>query len=135
MDSWFPTNAVAWYGAIVATGSLLLGYLNYRRERTVLRVTADTNMLSTAWDGPMIVIRVANIGRRTVHLAGLPYLTAKGMKGGYVIEGEWNPSNKVDEGQSAVFLCEQTGLDLGSLRRVVVKDEAGRLWKGRIKLN
>lgn len=71
MESWIPTNAVAWYGAIIATGSLILGYLNFRRDRPRLSVTANTNMFSPAWEGPMIVIQVANIGRRTVHLAAL----------------------------------------------------------------
>lgn len=57
------------------------------------------------------------------------------MKGGYVINGNWNPSSTLEEGKSAVFLCKQDALDLKRLRRAVVKDETGRLWNGKVKLN
>ena len=36
---------------------------------------------------------------------------------------------------SAVFLFEHGDMDLKRLRRAVVKDETGRLWKGKVKVN
>src|SRR4051812_4220063 len=108
MDAWLPTNAVAWYGAIVATGSLIIGVLNFRRDRTRLRVKADANTHTTEHDGPQIVITVANIGRRPVHLQTLPYFTAKGMgKGALMVKGQWHPTGTLQEGQSAVYFCNQ----------------------------
>ena len=134
MDS--PINYVAWYGALIATVSLVLGILNYRRDRVKLKVYAETNMRfgdsdeNLAW----VVVKVANVGRRPVHLATLPYLEIKGQTSGYVLKGEWQPTFVLQEGQSAWLRGKQSGIgaDIDRICHVVVKDETGKRWKGKI---
>lgn len=133
-------GAVAWYGAIVATGSVLVAVYLAWRDRARLKVVADANMRIRTVGGPhdddetYIVIDVANVGRRAVHLQQLPWFTVKGKKGGLAVKGDWGPSSTVEEGRSVKLLTPQSSLPVGldRLKRVCVKDETGKVWKGKI---
>lgn len=50
------------------------------------------------------------------------------------IKGKWEPTDKLEEGQSAWIRGKQDTIqiDLSRLRRVVVRDQTGRTWKGKI---
>lgn len=98
-------------------------------------------MQFTTVDGPQddhetyIVIDVSNIGRRTVHLQSLPFLTSKDSKSSFVIKGDWAPSPTVEEGRSATMPVLQRSLEVDptKLKSVCVKDETGKVWKGKIQ--
>lgn len=142
MEITVTANVVAWYAAIVATaGALIQGY-NVWRNRTRLRVSARPNMKLVDSGGPYsaddtyIIIDVANIGRRPVRLRKLPWFTVKGDDS-FVVKGNWEPSAKLTEGESASMLCRQDSLDveLCDLQKVFVKDVVGRKWKGDLESN
>ena len=132
-------DAVAWYGAIVATTSVLVGGYAVWRDCTKLKVSVRPDMKLTesfgdySKDSTYLFIEVANIGRRVIHLKELPYFKRKGMKGGLVVKGPWQPKADLAEGESAMMLCIQDGVDFAQLTCVVVKDATGRYWTGRIR--
>lgn len=133
-------DAVAWYGAIVATASVFVGGYAVWRDRAKLKVKARPGMKLTesfgaySADATYIVIEVANVGRRAIHLQQLPFFKLKGKKTeGLMVKGPWQPKEHLEEGQSATMLCKQDGVDLGQTACVVVKDATGREWKGKIE--
>jgi hypothetical protein len=132
MQNQVPTNLVAWYGAIVATGSLLIHFLNFRRDRAKLKVTATANMHGDE-RGPVILIEVANVGRRPVTLKTLPYFTVRGTKAGMIIGGDWQPKASLSEGERAAIIAVQKNLDLNALKSIVVTDETGRVWRSKVQ--
>lgn len=132
-------DAVAWYGAIVATTSVLVGGYAVWRDRAKLKVTASPGMKITessgdySKDSTYVLIEVANVGRRGIHLRQLPFFKIKGKKtGGLLVKGRWQPKENLGEGESATMPCIQDGLDLTQITCVVVNDAAGRAWTGRI---
>jgi hypothetical protein len=131
---------VAWYGAIVATASVLVGGYTAWRDRARLKVTARPGWKLTesfgvfSKDSTYVLIEVANVGRRPVHLRELPHFKLKGQKtGGIVVKGPWQPKDCLDEGESATMLCKQDGLDLAQVTCVVVNDATGRAWAGPVR--
>jgi len=133
-------DAVAWYGAIVATASAFVGGYAIWRDRAKLTISARPDMKISesignySKDATYIVIEVANVGRRAIHLRQLPFLKLKGKKtAGLVVKGPWQPRDHLEEGESATMLCKQEGMDLTQVTCVVVKYATGKAWKGRIK--
>ena len=133
-------NAVAWYGAIVATASVIVGGYSVWRDRAKLKVTArpDMEVFGSSGDfpkdGTYVVIKVANVGRRVIHLKELPVFKRKGKKtGGLVVTGPWLPKADLAEGESAEMFCPQDGLDWTQIPCVVVSDAVGRNWTARIR--
>ena len=135
-------DAVAWYAAIVATlGSLVTGYAVWR-DRARVKVLARPNMkITESWGDyskgrTYIFIEVANVGRRPVHLQGLPWFTVKGQKKPvYAVKSRWEPKDLLDEGENATMLCDQESLkvDLSTLDKIIVRDATGRKWKGTME--
>lgn len=140
MQITISAEAVAWYGAIVATTSAILGAISVFRDRAKIRVSATPDMKIVqsvgdySKDSSYILIEVANVGRRTVHLRELPYLTLKGEKRtSLIVKGPWQPSSILAEGESATMLGRQQDVDLSQIRRVIVTDATGRRWKGKVR--
>ena len=133
-------GVIAWYGAIVATASFLISGYIAGRDRARLRVEVDIDMRLSGHPAysnqePVTIITVYNVGRRTVYLEEWPCFQEKGEKiKGYMIKGPWEPSDALQEGQSAKMLCRQDSMDIdiAEFQRVVVRDKAGRAWKARI---
>jgi len=66
-------SAVAWYGAILATFSVVIAFLNYLRDKTKVKVKLSQGFLSYGdhlGDDVQIFIEAINIGRRPVTLNG-----------------------------------------------------------------
>ena len=140
MNISISANAVAWYGAIVATASVVGGGLEFWRDRAQLKVSARADMTllqpfeGYSADETYIFIEVANVGRRPINLRQLPFFTRKGEKTkGLLVTGSWLPKDQLQEGESAAMLAKQDGLDLSLLTGVVVNDATGRVWKGKIR--
>lgn len=134
-------DVVAWYGAIVATASAVFVAYAILRDRVKVKVSARPNMRLITVGGPQdddetyIVIEVSNVGRRPVHLQRLPYFTLKGEEGGLVVKGDWAPAATIEEGRSASLFARQGSFTVGldKLKGVCVRDETGRVWKGKVK--
>ena len=140
-------STVAWYGAIVATLSILIALLSastsvyaVRRDRTKLRIRVQAHMMLTSplpgmdTTGPFVIIDVANVGRRPIHLTALPWFTQHRSSESLLVKGEWQPSPHLDENKSAMYLAIQDQVNVAKLKAVHVKDETGRVWKQRVKL-
>jgi hypothetical protein len=133
-------DAVAWYGAIVATASAIASGCAVWRDRIKLKVSVRPGMKITesfgnySKDATYVVIEVANVGRRPIHLCQFPFFKLKGKKqGGLVVKGPWHPKDHLEEGESATMLAKQDSLDLSQITCVLVKDATGRFWKGKIR--
>lgn len=140
MNISISADAVAWYGAIVATASVFVGGYAVLRDRVKLKVSARPNMELVTVDGPQdddetyIVIDVSNVGRRPVHLQRLPWFIVEGQKKCLMVKGDWAPGTTVEEGRSATLLARQSSLTVGldKLKRVCVRDETGKVWQGKV---
>src|SRR3989339_531961 len=67
-------NAVAWYGAIIATLSIILSFLNYFRDKAKIKVKISQRILAyknhNLGNELQILIEAINIGRRAITLSG-----------------------------------------------------------------
>lgn len=137
MQSTPSVSVVAWYAAVVSTMGFLLALYVALRDRPRLRIFVQPNMLSLG--NPLydenklyVVVTVANVGRRplTISLVGF---TQRGKRGDIILTDSTREAPKeVLEGKSAAYRAEQALLPLGHLKRVIVRDSAGRLWKRRV---
>lgn len=66
-------SAVAWYGATVATLSVIIAFLNYLRDKVRVKVKISQGFLAYTdhlGDKDQIFIEAINVGRRPVTLSG-----------------------------------------------------------------
>jgi len=83
-------NVVAWYGAIIATFSIILAFLNYFRDRTKIKVKISQGFFTygnNLGKEVNIFIEAMNVGRHPVTLTGAG-LTLKNGKQMFVIRPE-----------------------------------------------
>jgi hypothetical protein len=83
-------------------------------------------------DQTYIIIEVANVGRRPITLRSLPYFQLRNGPQGLMIKGPWRPKERLDEGESATMFGRQADFPFDDVRGVIVRDETGREWKGKI---
>ena len=147
-DLTITIDAVAWYGAIVATLSVLLAGLStlvslhaVRRDTARLKLSVRSGMMVVPGpppgfdtSGPFLVITAANIGRRPIHLKSMPWLTQKGTTECLSIQGTWQPTPDLSENTSAQFLAIQEQLDLKDLEELRVEDATGHVWSAKLSL-
>lgn len=134
MQITISAELVAWYAAIVATGSLAIGGINAWRDSRRLKVTARPNMRDLDSEQEVILIEVSNVGRRAVSLQTLPFFKLKSRSGGLVVKGDWQPKHRLLEGESAWMRANQDSLQvtISELSCIVVRDETGAEWTGKI---
>ena len=133
-------EAVAWYGAIVGTGSLAVSALNAWRDRAWIKISAGAgynvkNAPGYSPDKLYISVTVANRGRRPVTISKVWFDTTAPNQGPHLLLSDsfLQGAREVAEGKSTIYLMDQTGLDLSTLKRVVVADATGRTWKGKLR--
>jgi len=137
-------SAVAWYGAIVATFSLLFVGLNYLRDRAKIKVKINFGYICTdAYsNGAMkiIGIEVINKGRRSVTLHGAGFHLSDNRE-------LWIPlplfdlkfPYELNEGKSMTIHAEwdtiSKDLDMNgiSIKYGWAKDATGKIYKARFK--
>ena len=132
-----PIPVVAWYAAVVSTLGFLLALYVALRDRPRLRIWVQTNMRALglpAYDEKKsyVLVGVANIGRRplTIELVGF---TQRGKGGDIILTASTREGAKdLPEGKSATYLAEQAAIPLTNLKYVLVRDNAGRIWKRRV---
>lgn len=136
MQSSQPVTFLAWYGAILSTLGFALALYVALRDRSRLKITIQANMRSyggTGYDPAKryVTVTVANLGRRTVTVAAVGFSTAKGG-GDILLTGSVQGTSDVSEGKAVTFLAEQEGFPFSEVRRVIVRDAAGRVWSQRV---
>lgn len=136
-DVTITASAVAWYAALVSTGSLILGILLALRDRPRIRLTARTNWISVGEsdydpDQRYICITVANRGRRPVTIHGVG-LESKGNGPDYLASDSMRLGpREVGEGKAESWFMTQSGLDLETIRGAVAVDQTGRRWRTKL---
>ena len=140
-------GTVAWYGAIVATisviASIILGSVTLLRDRTKVKIKVSEGFLvygRKLSDKSQIFIEAINIGRRTVTLEGAGF-TLKNGKHMVILE----PLNirfphELKEGRSCQIFTDQEEL-LGDIKKekseVVYawyRDATSKIYKTKFKL-
>lgn len=132
------TDAVAWYGAVVATSSLYLGIYLALRDRSRPKISARANQKLGGNPGAYdpsktyIVATITNKGRR-VFIVSKVWLQQRGdSQGGLIFVDSMmvKGGTRVEEGESKSFLMAQENLDLEAILGVAFQDQIGRKWKG-----
>jgi hypothetical protein len=135
-------DVVAWYAAIVGTGSLAVSALNAWRDRPRIKVSADAGNKvhgASAYspDKLYISVTVANRGRRPVTISKVWFdtKTHNPERGPHLLLSDsFLPAfREVAEGKATHYLMDQTDIDLNDLGRVVVADLTGRTWSGKFR--
>jgi hypothetical protein len=133
-------DVVAWYAAIVGTGSLAVSIYNawLDRPRVVVRVRAGYRVEGAPAVYPAdklyIAITVANRGRRPVTIAKA-WLEPRDRKAYKMLINDslLKGAREVAEGKAIDYLLEQTAVTLAEIKAAVVEDLTGRIWRGKIK--
>ena len=132
-------------GVVAGTAGLVLGMLNYLRDRSRVMVNLQWDMKvmnAPGYDPTKLwgVIRVTNTGRRPAYVSHVVIKLPKGYKSSRLLVKEGLQGQKLDEGAPPLpFLVNQEGLeeyakDWKKLR-AQVSDSTGKVWtsprKGR----
>jgi hypothetical protein len=132
-----PTSIAAWYGATLSTLGFALALYVALRDRSRLKISVQKDMQpwgETEYDSEKlyVAVTVANVGRRTVTVSAV-WFTQKRRAGDIFLgESVRKGPQEITEGKSAIFMADQEAFPLATLARVMVRDQAGRIWKGRI---
>ena len=136
-------SAVAWYGAIVATASLLIILFGYLRDRAKIKVRLSQGFLvydNQLGDQDQVFIEAINVGRRTVTLNGAGFLLNNGMKMTMMDPQNIRFPYELEEGKSIQVYTEKVGLfrDAEKMKAKIThawcRDETGRTYKTRFRL-
>lgn len=128
---------LAWYGAVMSTVSLILAAYIGLRDRARIGITVSANQIiigdpARSNKKPHFVVRVANLGRRVVHIESI-FLTRRDSKEALLLtDVAQQASNEIPEGKSLSYVVEQDYLSTIALDRGMVRDQAGRKWYSRI---
>jgi hypothetical protein len=135
-------------GVVFGFGGLLLGILNYFRDRATLVVTLQWDMAVT--DNPTYdpkkswgLVRVTNVGRRPVHLGivalKLPktFKTPKGFEHSHLVLEQSIGGKRLAEGDPpAAFVVNQDDLAKYSAVwhqiRAIAEDSTGKTYKSKM---
>lgn len=130
-------EVVAWYGAIVGTGSLVVSALNAWRDRAWIVVTARPGYRAKNAPGYSpeklyVLVVVANRGRRPVTISHV-WVERTDSKEKILLSDTFLQGNReVSEGKATQYLMDQTGVDLSTIKTVYAGDQAGRQWSAKL---
>jgi len=85
-------------GSLLGAAALLITFLNYRRDQHKLKVTLKWDMLDVATHRMMGIVKVANVGRRPVHLSIVALEIGGHQKHSHLILNESIKGKRLDEG-------------------------------------
>jgi len=137
MNITITAEVVAWYGAIVGTGSLVVGALNAWRDRARVAVRARPgyrvqNAPGYSPDKLYVAVTVANRGRRPVTISHVWMERADSQEKILLSDSFLQGNREITEGKATQYLMDQAGLDLGTIKRVYAGDQAGRRWSAKL---
>lgn len=135
------TDIVAVGGIISGVAGLVLGVMNFVRDRVKLDITLQWDMdithgtqydTSEKWG----VVRVQNTGRRTTFVSHVAIKIPKGYDGTHLLVMDSVAGEKLAEGDAPkIYVLTQEGLE--RYRKdwhkliAVVSDSTGQVWKSR----
>ena len=125
-------------GVIAGTAGLVLGVLNYLRDKPIISVELQWDMTAMNVPGyssntPLAVIRITNSGRRPIYVSHVAIKLPKGYEGSHLLVMEGIEGKKLEEGASPLTLpmtqegLEQYSKDWKKLR-AQVSDSTGKVW-------
>ena len=131
------------YAAIVATISLIasgiLGYLELKRRRPHLKVTATYGVLEEFGRGnsePLIFLQAINDGAGPVSITGVGWLLKDGRKIQYTSPPNLSLNHVLPERRSATTYipCRKYNQDNNRnlYKHPFFQDEMGAIWKGKV---
>lgn len=127
-------NTVAWYGAIVATGSLLASVYNSWKDRARIKIKYQKGMRiigSPAYSDKKtyFVITIINLGRRPIAIGNVGIRLFKG--GSLISADSLNNSNQIltEEKPETQIMIDQSEIDFSNVHFIDVYDRAGREYK------
>lgn len=143
MTNSVSTKVVAWYGAIVATITLLILGFNTWRDRARIKVSAKCGWrifgpspIPYDQSKDYIGITVINKGRRSVTITKAGLKLKKG-KHEWLIAADsmMYKQRELTEGKSCDFLIEQEQVDLNNIDYAWACDATGKTYKGKVSKN
>lgn len=137
-------NAVAWYGAIVATLGALTSLYNVLRDKARVKITYQKDMqvggIQNLYDPnkTYVDITVINKGRRPIRIAKVAVRTVgKGLKYLLLTDSFFPHVNKIltEEDPTAGFLLEQNEDLLASAWYICVYDGTGKVYRKFMRIS
>ena len=138
------TEAVAWYGAIVATLSMLISALKYFRDRTKIKVKVSQGFLAYPHKldkNIQIFIKAVNIGRRPVTLTSVG-VSLKNKKEIVIIDRMTQklPFKLTEGNQCQAWITKKELLDYIKKEKTCVvsawyQNASGKIYKAKYNLN
>ena len=131
-------TGVAWYGAIVATVSLVVAVYVAWRDRSRV-IVYGVSGYAVPGPGPFspekkyIAITIANRGRRPITISTVYYTRRSDQSVSVLTDRIILTPRMLAEGRSNTYHLEEDLVDLSDVKNLVVVDETGREWKGKIK--
>lgn len=123
-------NAVAWYGAILATVGTLVQLLNFLRDRKVVKISYQTNLKMAGGQsviyGPdlYVLVKVVNTGRRPVTISTVGALYRDGTGAIFPDTRPLMPT-EIKEGQAIQVIIKQEGIGFEKMAFIEATDAAG----------
>jgi hypothetical protein len=132
-------SAVAWYGAVVATISIVINILVYSKDRAIIKINFQKNMhvigkYPTNYSPNKIyfVISVVNKGRRPIKIVKAGAKLFTGDKKLMIFSDSFAFAGKrvlTESEPSSDFLVEQSLINVEDIEYIWVEDGAGRVYK------
>lgn len=135
------TAVVALTGVVTGTAGLVLGILNYLRDRPQVLVKVKWDMSVT--DNPVYdpkkkwaIVSVTNVGRRPIYISHSSFELPKGYDHTHLLIWQGIHGQKLAEGDAPVdYIVSQEGFEKYKKDwrkiRVVVFDSAGKAYKSK----
>jgi hypothetical protein len=133
------TETVALGGLISGVAGLVLGIMNFRRDRAQVDVFLQWDMSVTPGSGydhnkKWTIIRVQNAGRRAAFVSHVSIRVPKGYDHTHVVAMDSVTGEQLSEGDAPkIYLIAQDGFEryakVWRKLRAEVSDSAGRIWK------
>ncbi len=128
-------------GVVAGTAGLVLGVLNYLRDRSIIMVELQWDMKAMNMPGydpniPMGVIRITNSGRRPSYVSHVAIKLPKRYEGTHLLIMEGLEGKKLEEGAQPLTLqVKQEGLEKYAKDwkklRAQVSDSTGKVWMSK----
>ena len=129
-------DAVAWYGAVIATIAAAVSIYNALRDRSKVVLEFGRNFRRPDdWDEPLFYISVINRGRRPVWI-DKAWVKVYGYNGAMLLPDSLNTSQErtLDERNPKItFWTKESTLDVGNIYCIYASDDTGKVCKKYIK--
>ena len=130
-------DAVAWYGAVIATIAATIPIYNAWRDRPRVVLGFGKNFRRVeAWDEPLFYVSVVNRGRRPVRI-DKAWVTVYGYDGALLLPDSFNTIQEciLDERNPKItFWTKEDTMNVGNIYRIYVSDDTGKVYKKYIEI-